>query len=461
MYSAMQTIALDRVDFLAPDRVTDNAAILTLKNLVFEPLCRWRDGRIEPALFGQWSHDDTARHWRFAIRAQARFHDGMPVHGRHIVEAINAILDSRDMFGMRWSYARYFADVGIEADRDELRFSCPSPFADLPEVLSEFYLVRHDAQHRPLIGTGPYRVLDFAAGATAVLCPLNPSLPGLTLRAVPRAQDRLEALLLGTVDAAAGLEQADAPPRKDGSLIWHRTVNTLSVMAYLDCSKGAFADPQARLAANLALDRERLIADVYGGDALSARTVVSPWHTGFAEAALPPIPHDPMRAKDLLDKAGGPAEILIRTPDHMPERAPAIARHIADDLAAVGFAPRIAVEQDRPAYARQIAEKQMGDMALFDSSPHSTFRVLDDKISGRTRALWWQGYADSCADELIAAARYAVNDRAAAYGAALARLHQAPPWLYLVHPVALAAQAHGTPPLTLDAKGLLLPSRKD
>ena len=461
MSMSMQTIALDRVDFLAPDRVTDNAAILTLKNLVFEPLCRWHDGRIKPALFGQWSHDGTARRWRFAIRPQARFHDGTPMHGQHIAEAINAILDSRDMFGMRWSYARYFADVEIEAQRDEVRFSCPSPFADLPEVLSEFYLVRHDAHHRPVVGTGPYRVLDFSAGEATVLAPLDPSLPPLTLHAMTKAEDRLEAVLQGRVNAAAGLEQADVPPHKDGSLIWHSAVNTLSVMAYLDCSQGAFADPLARLAANLALDRGRLIAEVYGGDAIAARTVVSPWHTGFAEAKLPPIPYDPARAKDLLDKAGGPSEILIRTPDHMPERAPAIARHIADDLAAVGFSPTIAVEHDRPAYARQIAEKQMGDMALFDSSPHSTFRVLDDKISGRTRALWWQGYADARADELIAAARHAVDDREAAYGAALARLHQAPPWLYLVHPVALAAQAHGTPPLALDAKGLLLPSLKD
>ena len=69
-----------------------------------------------------------------------------------------------------------------------------------------------------------------------------------------------------------------------------------------------------------------------------------------------------------------------------------------------------------------------GDMAIFDSSPHSTFRVLDDKISSVNRAVWWQGYQDEEAERLIAAANRAVadDDREAAYGAVLRRLSAAP-----------------------------------
>ena len=452
------TIALDRVDFLPPDRVTDNAAILTLKAHVFEPLVRWRDGRIEPALFAGWESDAAGRDWQFRLRDGARFHDGAPCTGADVVAFLTAILDSRDMFGMRWSYARYFAGAEMTATPAGVRFACPAPFADLPEVLSEFYIARRDGAGRAILGTGAWRVAAFTPGETATLTPIDPAQPTLTFTAMTRAEDRLAALRAGAIDAAAGLEQADEPPTETPDLTWLHTVNTLSVMAYLNCTAGAFADPRARLAANLAIDRARLIAEVYGGRALAANTVVSPWHTGHAEAGLESLPFDPERAGALLATTDGPREIIIRTPDHMPERAPAIAARIARDLAAVGFQPRIECIADRPGYARAIAAKDMGDLAIFDSSPHVTFRVLDDNISSATQALWWQGFADAETEALFATARASQDpDRAAAYGRVLARLNAAPPWLYLVHPVALAAQRPGTFPLTLDAKGVLSP----
>lgn len=40
----MLTIALEKLDFLPANRVTDDTSILTLKNLVFEPLLRWQPG---------------------------------------------------------------------------------------------------------------------------------------------------------------------------------------------------------------------------------------------------------------------------------------------------------------------------------------------------------------------------------------------------------------------------------
>ncbi len=72
-------------------------------------------------------------------------------------------------------------------------------------------------------------------------------------------------------------------------------------------------------------------------------------------------------------------------------------------------------------------------MAIFDSSPHSTFRVLDDKISSASQGVWWQGFDDAETQRLIAAANRAVEDEAreAAYGAVLRRTRENPPWLYL------------------------------
>ena len=42
--------------------------------------------------------------------------------------------------------------------------------------------------------------------------------------------------------------------------------------------------------------------------------------------------------------------------------------------------------------ALQVREKRIGDLAVFDSSPQSSYRVLREKIDSRVRGSWWQGY---------------------------------------------------------------------
>ena len=453
---AVPVIALEKLDFLPPDRVTDDCSILTLKALVLEPMLRWQDGAIRPGLFSDWELDDTGCRWTLRLAAGKAYHDGTPVLAEHAAEFIARILDSRDMFGMPWSYARYLAGAEIGAKGRVLTIATPKPFPDLPEILSEFYLPRPDAAGRPVIGTGPWQVTDFTAGQEVSL---HRPADGRRLRviALPRAEDRLAALRDGTVQAATHMERLEQPMRGLDGFGWQERTSTLSVMAYLNGFEGAFTHPAVRRAANLAIDRPRLVREVMGGLALPSDTIVSPWHFGHAEANLAPLAHDPEEARRLLGTAGGPREVVLRSPTYMPERAPEVAAFIAEAWRDVGFETRVEIAEDRPQYARDIGEKRMGDAAIFDSSPHSTFRVLDDKISGLSRAVWWQGVSDPRVDAGFDAARHLTDPaaRAGAYGALLRRLQEAPPWLYLFHPVFCLAHDPALRGLTLDHKGIL------
>jgi len=108
-------IALAKVDALPATRVTDDTSILTLKRLAFEPLVGWERGHARPGLFGSWSHDAEGRRWRFRVRDGAAFHDGAPFRAGHVLDFVEGILASVDMFGMKWSYARYLARTRISA----------------------------------------------------------------------------------------------------------------------------------------------------------------------------------------------------------------------------------------------------------------------------------------------------------------------------------------------------------
>ena len=67
------TIALEKIVFFPANRVTDDTSVLTLKNLVFEPLCRWEHGQSLPGLFARWDHSADGRQWRFYLRDDATF----------------------------------------------------------------------------------------------------------------------------------------------------------------------------------------------------------------------------------------------------------------------------------------------------------------------------------------------------------------------------------------------------
>jgi peptide/nickel transport system substrate-binding protein len=178
---------------------------------------------------------------------------------------------------------------------------------------------------------------------------------------------------------------------------------------------------------------------------------------GARAAGLAPIAHDPDRAKRLFDAVGLDGPVHLRTPMTLPEKAREVTQAVADSLARIGVPSVIEEQHDRPEYAREIGRKNTGDVAIFDSSPHSTFRVLNDKISCRAQGVWWQGYEDEQAEALIAAANRAVGDEAreAAYGAVLRRLHANPPWLYLFHPVEVFAARPGAGRFALDGTGIL------
>jgi len=456
----MLTLALERVEFLPLGRVTDDTSILTLRSLVFEPLCRWRDGRVEPGLLAAWLHEEDGRAWQFALRPGATFHDDRVCTAEDVVEAIATHLRGVDAFGMPWAYGRYLAGARIAAvGPGMLSISTPEPVADLPEILAEFFIMRAASDGTMTIGTGPYRVLDHAPRSHALLQAVNPARAPSRIRLVaePDPLGRHRMVAEGAVDAATNLERLPNPRASTAALRWVTAPNTLSVMYYLDCRRGTFTDPAARRAVNLAVDAQAIIDTLFHGMGVPASTIVSPFHLGHREAALSPIPYDPAAARALFAQAGAQGELLLRTPLHMPERAPQISEMVAHDLTRAGIPVRVQAEADRPDYARQVGRGQIGDLAIFDSSPHSTFRVLNDKISSTVQGQWWQGFDDPVLEPMIAEAgrTMAIDARARAYALCLRRLHDNPPWLYLFHPIEAFAARPDAPPMALDHRGVL------
>ena len=460
-------VSLEKVDFRPPTQVTDDTSVLTLKNWVLEPLLKWQPGGLAlPGLFDHWKHSVDGRLWHFHIRPGAVFHDGEACVASHVLNFINAILDSRDTFGMKWSYHRYLAHVEITAANEQtIKVESPEPIADILDIFTEFYLCRVTPDGQPILGTGRYRVTNFdKQGGRVVLEYANSrqergqSPQQIIVTAEPSAEKRLKQVLEGSVDAALNLERVGRELHFKSELQWGSATNTMSIIFYLNCFEGIFTSAKARLALNHAVDTVALARDVFHNLAVPSTTIVSSVHLGAQREILEPIPYDLIKARSLLEGLDTRKPIILRTPTYMPDRAEEITRFVVASLEAVGLKVVVEVEVDRAAYARQIGhDKNIGNLALFDSSPHSTYRVLSDKVSSTARATWWQGYQDAEVDRLIDVANHAVEDRdrVAAYGGCLERLRQNPPWLYLVNPIEVFAARRGLKGLSLSCKGVL------
>jgi peptide/nickel transport system substrate-binding protein len=398
----------------------------------------------------------------------AIFHDGKPCNADVIVAFILGFLDSTDYFGMPWSYRRYFARTSFTAEGDRVvKVVDPEPFADILNIFCDFWPSRIAEDGKPVLGTGPYRVAEFERESgigRATLHKVNPTRhngPHVIIAThEPDGAKRLQLLRNGEVDAALNLERVEdlSLLNFDPSLHWGRITSTLSVIYYLNCVNGVFSSSNARRAANLALDNAALVKEVYRGLALPSATVVSPFHLGFTESGLQNIPYDPEAARKIFRDLNISGPIKLRTPTYMPEHAEKITRFVVSSLEAVGLNVDVEVETNRPEYARQIGlRKQISDLALFDSTPNSTFRVLDDKISSKSRATWWLGYHDAETQSLIHEARkkITVEERAESYAKCLKRLNENPPWLYIAHPDVIWASRPGVTTINVGPSGIL------
>lgn len=143
-----------------------------------------------------------------------------------------------------------------------------------------------------------------------------------------------------------------------------------------------FSNLEARLTINHAVNKKQIIDHVCHGLGIPATTVVSPYHCGY-ESSMEPIFYDQNKSKRLFDKIGGPSQIIIRTPQSIPAHGEEIACLIKENLESIGFNVTVDVQTDRPAYTGEACQKHIGHLGLYDSSPHSAYRVLYDKISSR------------------------------------------------------------------------------
>lgn len=458
---------------------------------IFDPLVNWDLSRSDapsqlvPGLAVSWAPDPAnGGRWILKLRTDATFHDGSRFDADAVVWNFRSVFDqSAPQFNATRAgmiRARLPSVVGAEKiDASTVAVETIDMDALLPYQLT-FLFMASPARFTALggdwarfnaepSGTGPFRVVEIVPRERLELARNDayfdkarlPKAPRLTLRPIADGAARVAALRSGVVDFIESVPPDTIPSLRAArfqvvaNAYPHAWVWYFSVLP-----DSPFRDLRVRQAANLAIDRDSIVA-LLNGTALPAQGFVrpdSPWFgtPGFrirfdlAEArrlmaAAGYGPGNPAKAKVMISASGGGQ----MQPLSMNE---AIKANLADafidvDYQVVDFFT-LFTNYRNGAKAPPLAGIHALNLALPTQDPTSGFVRTFMSEMGAPRGTNWGHFENADTDAALRAVRGAFDKPA--LDAAMARAHAAlvdqAPALLVVHdtnPRAMAANVRG------------------
>lgn len=183
----------------------------------------------------------------------------------------------------------YLEEVGTQGFIEHPIGAGPFKFVSADPDLQEIVVERFD---------------DYYGGAPD-LPPVGPACVDRAIfRTIPDALTRAAAVRAGEVDIIQAVPLDVAEVLVEASGVQVRTApGTRPVWMDMNVGQPPFDDVRVRQALNYAVDKERIIEEVYDGRAFALAGPLSPFNN-FASDALEPYPWDPDKALSLLAEAG-------------------------------------------------------------------------------------------------------------------------------------------------------------
>ena len=306
------TIALGSEPTSLDPHLVDDGGERAINDNIYETLLtRTPDGELAPGLATELPTqiDDTT--WEFTLREGVTFHNGEPFNAASVVATVNRMVGLVER-GETDNDGFYATLVGAEAVDDyTVRITTDGPDGVLPARMYWLKQIPASAEETPdlsdePIGTGPYRFesrnqgVDIAIVANEDYWGEGGTIGRVTYEFSDDAATRLAGLKSERYDlitnlAPSDVEQAPAFASRPGQE---------HPILLLDADEGITADPNVRLALNLAVDKDAIAENTFGGYAtVDAGQLLSPSILGYNDA-LEPLGYDPEEAERLLEEAG-------------------------------------------------------------------------------------------------------------------------------------------------------------
>lgn len=298
---------------------------LAYLDLVFDRLIQ-KDpdtGALEPMLATTWKFVGADK---LALDVQLRhgvkFQDGTPFNAQSVVDYSNAFLKAGNIANL----LQYVTSITAKGDY-EVVYHLSQQNAQLPEGLTgragmipSPTAVKKEgkgfAQHP--VGTGPYSFGSATQGASYSFTRFDGYWNNAKVKRVKNIEFKIfqsdtalvNAIRSGAVNVAFHLVSQDVKTLKgDSNLRVSVGPGTQFGLTYFNSSRKPLNDRRIRLAYNLALDRKSIAEAVTDGLGPVTTQPVPPGTLGYIKSQEPVFDHDPARAKQLVQQAGGSVDM--------------------------------------------------------------------------------------------------------------------------------------------------------
>ncbi|HEV7437698.1 MAG TPA: ABC transporter substrate-binding protein [Pseudorhizobium sp.] len=448
---------------LDPHAVTATNDFRILVNL-YDGLVRYKNGtlEVEPALAESWTISEDGRTYTFKLRKGVKFHDGSDFNAEAVKFNFDRMLKDDHPFHDTGPFPLSFNFSAVEAvnvaDDSTVEFKLNEPFAPFLSnlayptglIVSPSAVEEHGKDFgRNPSGTGPFKFAEWQSNQL-VAAERNdeywdgaPTLEAVVFRPITDANTRVAEMLAGGIDI-----MVEVPPdnleafRSDANLKVVEQAGPHVWFAILNTKEGPFADKRVRQAANFAVNKETLVNDVLQGTATVAAGPIPPAFN-WVESSVEPYPHDPERAKKLLDEAGieSPKVTFYVAEGGSGMLNPVtMGAAIQADLQSVGF--DVAIETyEWNTFLGRVNEglegkADMAEMAWMtndpDTVPYLTLRTEASPENGGFNSGY---YSNPQVDDLLAKARSSTEqaERAELYAQVQEIVHEDAPWLFVAN----------------------------
>lgn len=330
---------------------------ITVGENIFETLVyRNFDGSVRPHLAERWTVSPDGTTYTFYLKRGVKFHDGEPFNAQAVKFSIEWIRDPK----VFTQFKGYWSDTkAIEIVDDytiKIQFTKPYPIllSLLPWHLAilppKYVSENRETWGRKPVGTGPYRFVEWIPNERIVM-EANmdywqgpPPFQRLVFRPIPDETARTAALLSGEVHVVGplSLDQAPMVAKSPGvHVVWSDALVRERLAIRQDVKP--FGDPRVRQAIAHAIDKDAIIKNILGGNAVAIHGPLVPLEWGFDPGLKNPYPYNPARAKELLAQAGLPNgfEADFEFAPGITPKNTETAEAIVNYLAAVGIKAKV------------------------------------------------------------------------------------------------------------------------
>ncbi|MFI5385069.1 MAG: ABC transporter substrate-binding protein [Fimbriimonadales bacterium] len=320
-----------------PARVQDGDTIDLIQN-IFEGLTTWsEDNKVIPNLAKDWVISPDGRTYTFHLKQGVKFHNGREVTADDVAFSINRsvspALSSQttddyldDIVGYKEAHTgqtpgmsgikvvdKYTIAITIDKPRPYFlgKLTYPTSFVvDMKSVKAG----KRMTSIKEMVGTGPFMASEYQDDQVFKLKAFKdyhegaPLVDGIERPIMPDAVSRYSAYGRGELDYLPIQRQDIKAVKADPKLSAELHYFPRPSIYYVGLNQGVvpqFRDKRVRQAFAMAVDRDRIVNDILGGQNTRADGFLPPGVLGYREKAAS-YPFDANKARQLLADAGFP-----------------------------------------------------------------------------------------------------------------------------------------------------------